>query len=381
MNPKKKKTAKDKKIKKEKNLKDPPSEDLFTVDWPSLSLRLIRTLEKVSHPASSSDTSRLTLLQRESGGTVNSTPTPVDTTFNNSEIKSSDSLTPSEDKDNKGKLADHLSAISGSSPDGSTVERTRSETYSKYSYKYTSSGDKSLIPFDQDDTSKLLARILPLSSALPHKQITYTVAKMANYSPANFDVHLENIVTVILKFSLAHPLVLALSQSFVNTLDDFQTIDIDDVHDFRYNTTTDPANTPGTKLHVTIVKKIQRMVSYACFKEEKKDTDCNTPDIWDTDIYSKWCQNGYANYLTSLTASVPGSTAAATSTPAISTTATFVTTAQKDDDAARISWNRKPRDVAKYPLLKNDADYQDWKLKMKKTIDSRYIIASNGTYF
>jgi hypothetical protein len=27
-----------------------------------------------------------------------------------------------------------------------------------------------------------------------------------------------------------------------------------------------------------------------------------------------------------------------------------------------------PRDVAKYPLLKNDADYQDWKLKMKRQL-------------
>jgi hypothetical protein len=187
-----------------------------------------------------------------------------------------------------------------------------------------------------------------IPSALPRKQITYTVAKMANYSPANFDVNLEHIVMVILKIFLAHPLALALSQSFVNTFDDFRTIDIDDVHEFRYNMTTDPPNTPGTKLHVTIVKKIQRMVSYARYKEDNKDTDCDTPDVWDTDIYSKWCRNGYANYLTSLTAPVPGSTAAAISTPATSTTAAFVTTAQKDDDAAIISWNRKPCNVAKY---------------------------------
>jgi hypothetical protein len=206
------------------------------------------------HPATSSDTSRLTLLQGESGGTVNSTPTPVDTAFNNSEIESSDSLTPNEDKDNKGKLDDHFSALSGSSPNGSTVER-RSKTDSKYSWKYPSSGDESLIPFDQDDTSKLLARILPLSSALPRKQITYTVAKMATYSPANFDENPEHIVTVILKLPLAHPLALALSQSFVNTFDDFRTIDIDDVHEFRYNMTTDPADTPSTKLHVTINRR------------------------------------------------------------------------------------------------------------------------------
>jgi hypothetical protein len=109
------------------------------------------------------------------------------------------------------------------------------------------------------------------------------------------------------------------------------------------------------------------MVSYARFKEESKDADCDTPDVWDTDIYSKWCRNGYAKYLTSLTVPFPGSNAAAIPTPATSIAA-FVTNAQKDDDAALISWNRKPRDVAKYPLLKNDADYQDWKLKMKRQL-------------
>jgi hypothetical protein len=166
---------------------------------------------------------------------------------------------------------------------------------------------------------------------------------------------------------LTHPLALALSQSFVNTFDDFRTINIDDFHEFRYNMTSVPLSTPGIKLHVTAVKKIQRMVSYARYKEDNKDPDCNIPDVWDTDVYSKWCRNGYATYLTSLIP-VPSSTTAATSTPTTSTTAAFVTTAQKDDDAALISWNRKPRDVAKYPLLKNDTDYQDWKLKMKRQL-------------
>jgi hypothetical protein len=73
---------------------------------------------------------------------------------------------------------------------------------------------------------------------------------MVNYPPANFDANLEYIVTMILNLTLSHPLALALSQSFVKTFDDFQTIDIDDVHEFRYNTTTDPKDTPGTKIHL-----------------------------------------------------------------------------------------------------------------------------------
>jgi hypothetical protein len=81
-------------------------------------------------------------------------------------------------------------------------------------------------------------------------------------------------------------------------------------------------------------------------------------------MVSKW----FAAYLVSLTVPLPGSNAAAIPTPVTSTTDAFVTNAQKDDDAALISWNRKPRDVAKYPLLKNDADYQDWKLKMRRQL-------------
>jgi hypothetical protein len=168
-----------------------------------------------------------------------------------------------------------------------------------------------------------------------------TVAKMPIYPPANFDAILEHIVTVILKLTLTHPLALALSQSFVNTFDDSCTIDINDIHEFRYNMTSVPLSTPGIKLHVTVVKKIKCMVSYARYKEEMNHTDCDTPIVWDTDVYSKWCRNGYATYLTSLIP-VPSSTAAATSTPATATTTTaaFVTTAQKNDDAALISWNR-----------------------------------------
>jgi hypothetical protein len=100
---------------------------------------------------------------------------------------------------------------------------------------------------------------------------------MATHAPANFDAVLEHIVTAILKLTLTHPLALALSQSFVNTSDDFRTIDINDVHEFRYNMTSVALSTPGIKLHVTIAKKIQRMVSYARYKEENNHADCNTP--------------------------------------------------------------------------------------------------------
>jgi hypothetical protein len=87
------------------------------------------------------------------------------------------------------------------------------------------------------------------------------------------------IVTVILNLAMTYPLALALSQSFINTFDDFWTIDIDDVHEFRYNTANDPPDTPGTKIHLQVVKKIQRMVCYARFKEDVRDAESDTPTV------------------------------------------------------------------------------------------------------
>jgi hypothetical protein len=70
MGPRKKKTTKDN---KKRNLKDPPAEDPFP-DWPSPSRQPSKVLEKVSPPATSSDISRLHILQRKSGRTVDSPP-------------------------------------------------------------------------------------------------------------------------------------------------------------------------------------------------------------------------------------------------------------------------------------------------------------------
>jgi hypothetical protein len=129
MSPRKKETAKDK---KRENIKDPPADDLFTANCPPLSLQTSKVFEKVLPPATSSDISRLNLLQRKSGKTVNSPPTPVETTPNNSEINSSDSVPSNKNQDGTGKQAKyHLSALSGSSPGEPSIGRTRSED-SKY---------------------------------------------------------------------------------------------------------------------------------------------------------------------------------------------------------------------------------------------------------
>jgi hypothetical protein len=178
---------------------------------------------------------------------------------------------------------------------------------------------------------------------------------------ASPDQDLEFVIIDIMGFTLTHPVGLAVPQSYVMMFEEFRSIDVDDVYEFTY---TNKANAnPDTKLHFMLVKQVQHCIYYTHHKEAKNDAQSNNPTLWSKSEYTTWCRNGYAIYLTSL---VP-----ATATPFLpvtSMTAAYASPAQKDDDVALITWNRKPRDVAKYPLLKNDADYQDWKLKMKRQL-------------
>jgi hypothetical protein len=167
---------------------------------------------------------------------------------------------------------------------------------------------------------------------------------------ASPDAYLKYMIIHIMGFTLTHPVGLALPQSYV-----------DDVYEFKYSST--PNASPDTKLHFMLVKQVQRCIHYARYKEEKNDLQSDDPTSWSKTEYSTWSSNGYPSYLSTLS-----SPAASTPLPVTSMTTTYVSPAQKDDEAALTSWNRKPRDVAKCPLLKNDTDYQDWKLKLKRQL-------------
>jgi hypothetical protein len=188
----------------------------------------------------------------------------------------------------------------------------------------------------------------------PSPSIT-TTAKMASFDP-----DLEHLVVDIMKYDLNHPLAVALQQAYITTFDEFCSIEIADVSNY----TLEDSNQVKSKLHNNLVKPIQRGVAYARHKEDINDPDCDDPTQWDAKTYSKWTRNSYVTYLNTIQANA----LTLANTTIGSTTTTIISTAQKDDDAALISWNRNPRDVAKYPFLKTDADYQDWKLKMKRQL-------------
>jgi hypothetical protein len=180
---------------------------------------------------------------------------------------------------------------------------------------------------------------------------------------ASFDLDLKYLVQDVMKYKLAHPLAIALEQAYIIMFDDFRSIEIADVNEY----TVKLSGAPDTAiLHKTLVKVIQRGVSYARYKEDLKDPESDSQTLWDATKFSKWTRNGYVGYLS--TTAAAATVIAATTIG--STTTTIISTTQKDDEAALISWNRKPRDVAKYPFLKMDSDYQDWKLKMKRELVS-----------
>jgi hypothetical protein len=160
---------------------------------------------------------------------------------------------------------------------------------------------------------------------------------------ASPDQDLEFVIIDIMGFTLTYPVGLALPQSYVVMLEEFCSIDVDDVYEFTY---TDKSNgILDTKLHFMLVKQVQRCIHYTHYKEAKNDEQSNNPTLWIKSEYTTWCRNGYANWLASL---IPAPTTPLL--PLTSMTAAYVSPVQKDDDAALISWNRKPRDVAKYLL-------------------------------
>jgi hypothetical protein len=371
---------------KKKKAKDPPNEQLQisnSFNWLTRKRLNTSILEAFSSPAKASNLSRLEPLPRRPR-TVRLRPTtPVDTNPNNSEINNSDSLPSTKNQDdNRTQVEGNTSALSGYSPGGSSIARKSSEDL-KYSdissnpFGYpstarhqaidnnennflgeqssTTPSTDSISPFDQesalphpevqegdleddpeddsnpegdpeddrnDDNNEDLD--LPKSTPLP---VTPTKAKMVT---VNFDAPLEHLVKEILKYPLSHHVSLALDQSYINTFHDFRMIDIDVVHTFTYKEVSAKPDVASSKLHLTLVKAIQRCVHYCQFLQDNKHLDCDDPTKWVYEEFDTRKRPGHATYIAKLATAITPPIAGSTSLP-------FIPTTQKDDDAALVS--------------------------------------------
>jgi hypothetical protein len=230
------------------------------------------------------------------------TPAPTgETTTGNSETSASVNTSSNEDQDATGDQADdQSSALSGYSP-GRSSDNSDFSSIGPFNWNSTSrksseegspntpidnerDNDNSPNPSKDNDEDNDEDNEEEPDIPTPSPSIT-TTAKMAS-----FDTDLEHLVLDIMKYDLKHPLAIALEQAYITTFYEFRSIEVADVGDY---TILDANTKDKSKLHINLVKAIQRGVSYARHLEDINDPDCDDPTRSDSKTYSKWTQNGY----------------------------------------------------------------------------------------
>jgi hypothetical protein len=272
------------------------------------------------------------------------TPPPVDTNTDNFDTEVRNSLTAAENQtviELEGQLLS--SALRGFSSDESASERNSSSD---------SKERAELFPSPKQGVQKE-----------PPSSSTYTPSIVTTTNMSPFDSKLEYALTQVFMFDLTHPVSLCLDVAFIHSFDDFRSLDMADVRDFEYTAKKGPNSGNQMRIHPTSVRNVQCAINYCTVKSDAKDAESHDPTKWNEATYSEFRRSGHALYIASLPPPTPATASGITGTPVVASNQQ-----QKDDDAALVSWNRKPRDVAKYPLLKTDADYLGWKLKMKRQL-------------
>jgi hypothetical protein len=141
---------------------------------------------------------------------------------------------------------------------------------------------------------------------------------------ASFDPDLEHLIIDIMKYDLNHTLAIAIEQAYIIKFDEFRSIEIADVNGY---TITDASTKVTTKFHGTLVKAVQRGVTYARYEEYLNYPESDDPTKWDAKAFSKWTQNRYVNYL---------NTTAANAAALAATTIGSTTTQKADQQFHRI---------------------------------------------
>jgi hypothetical protein len=182
---------------------------------------------------------------------------------------------------------------------------------------------------------------------------------------ATFDAELEELFKRIMKYELNTPLALAVFGNGVKDLEQFRSLgnDMDELSKLTIPSGTATADKIISKIDA---RALTKAVIYALFMEDINHADYEDPQKWDLQEYQKLSRKGPAQYLAKMNSAIP--TASPSTTGLTSAPFVPLTQQQKDDDAALVSWNRRPRDPAKYPIIKDDAGYQDFKLKFRRQL-------------
>jgi hypothetical protein len=243
---------------------------------------------------------------------------------------------------------------------------------------YTTSEDSALVPkalvstseSDKDDSLEKPEKpphrkpttptpLIP-PPVIPPPSMSATTTPTTKMAPsATFDAKLTDLVEGIMACSLADRIPLAIEDYGVTTFEDFKSININDIDivNFKVN-----GRVPIKKFEAL---EIRKAVVYSLYREDLQDTDWNDPSKWDLAVYGPWSRHGVFRYIQHHATTLGGAPLAV---PPIGTTSApyvALTPQEKADDAALVSWYRKPREASKYTIIKDDAYYQDFELQMK----------------
>ena len=213
--------------------------------------------------------------------------------------------------------------------------------------------DKEIDPPDPPDN--------PSIPTMPPKVVPTTPTVPVS---ATVDKDLEHLLVTIMSLKLADNVALALHRQGCHNFEDFCLLDELDTDGLQYDMMNSLSSsiTPET-CNSTDRKKIKRAVAYCAFRDDNpSDADRHSPTAWVATEYRTWCRNGYPTWLI---ANASTTTAPVITSPGPGAISLPKTQLEKDADALLVSWNRRPRDIVKYPHLKDDVGYKDWILKMK----------------
>ena len=146
---------------------------------------------------------------------------------------------------------------------------------------------------------------------------------------------------------------LALHRQGCRNFEDFCVLDEIDTDTLQYDMVDGISNTiTAEPCNSTDRKKIRRAVAYCAFREsDGSDAERRNPTAWVADDYSTWCRTGYPAWLITLSNTTLVTSSSGTSGSSAGTIFLPKSQLEKDQDALLVSWNRSPRDIAKYPHI------------------------------
>ena len=162
-------------------------------------------------------------------------------------------------------------------------------------------------------------------------------------------------------------------QAFIqNQITDFETFIGSCNMDFLRDMQLTKNNTTGDALNKAKLKLVNDvLLYYEFFYQDKECAKADEPTQWIRQDFKIWKSRGYhvstAAYNESLAVNTNAGAATVTTT---ATAAAVKQKEQKEEDDSFLSWRRSRKEEKDYPVLNNDREFIEWKVKFERKIHS-----------